>query len=131
MKSSRLAMASAVAMLGGLALAVPVAGVAAPHPGETVRLKSRISIDSNASAGRVRSSNENCTEERQVVIKEKGVGRIGSAMTDPNGAWKAQPNYQGAPPFRVYAEVKPSGQGTAGTFYKCLAAKSRTVEVRP
>ena len=42
------------------------------------------------------------------------------------GSWKAEPKYKGGLPFKVYAEVKPVSQGTAGTIYKCLGAKSPT-----
>jgi len=30
---------------------------------------------------------------------------------------------------KVFAEVKPVTQGTAGTIYKCLGAVSKTVEI--
>jgi hypothetical protein len=32
-------------------------------------------------------------------------------------------------PAKVFAEVKPVSQGTAGTIYKCLGAVSKTVEI--
>jgi hypothetical protein len=105
-------------------LVVP-ALASADHPGQTVELKSTISINPFASAGKVSSSNANCVEDRQVVVKEKGKGKIGSATTSATGGWKAEPKYKGSVPLKVYAEVKPVTQGTAGTIYKCLGATSK------
>ncbi len=113
------------AAIATAALAAPIAA-SADHPGQTVELKSTISINPFASAGKVSSSNANCVEERQVVVKEKGKGKIGSATTNANGGWKAEPKYKGSVPLKVYAEVKPETQGTAGTIYKCLGATSMT-----
>ncbi len=114
-----------VAAIATAALAVPVVA-SADHPGQTVELKSTITVNPVASAGKVSSSNANCVEDRQVVVKEKGFGKIGSTTTSSTGSWKAEPKYKGnAPPLKVYAEVKPVTQGTAGTIYKCLGATSK------
>jgi hypothetical protein len=112
------------AAIATAALAVPVAA-SADHPGQTVELKSTITVNPVASAGKVSSSNPNCVEGRQVVIKEKGKGKIGSTTTSSTGSWKAEPKYRGSVPLKVYAEVKPVTQGTAGTIYKCLGATSK------
>ena len=106
------------------ALAVPVAA-SADHPGQTVELKSTITINPYGSAGKVSSSNANCVEDRKVVVKEKGFGKIGSTTTSSTGSWKAEPKYKGSVPLKVWAEVKPVTQGTAGTIYKCLGATSK------
>lgn len=111
-----------------LALAVPVIAVAG-QPGQTVELKSTITINPYGSAGKVSSSNANCVESRQVVVKEKGYGKIGSTTTSSTGSWKAEPAYKGDVPLKVYAEVKPVTQGTAGTIYKCLGATSKTLTI--
>jgi hypothetical protein len=105
------------------ALAVPVVALA-DHPGQTVELKSTITINPYGSAGKVSASNANCVESRQVVVKEKGYGKIGSTTTSSTGSWKAEPKYKGNVPLKVWAEVKPVTQGTAGTIYKCLGATS-------
>jgi hypothetical protein len=126
MKSSSRVLGVVAAAVAALALAVPVAGFAAGEPGQTVEIKSTITINPYASAGKVSASNPNCTESRTVVIKEVGFGKIGSAMTSSTGSWKAEPDYKGEVPFKIYAEVKPVSQGTAGTIYKCLGAKSPT-----
>ena len=128
MKSSkRLVGVVAAAAVAALALAVPVAPVgAAGEPGQTVEIKSTITINPYGSAGKVSASNANCTESRTVVIKQVGIGKIGSTTTSSTGSWKAEPKYKGGLPYKVYAEVKPVSQGTAGTIYKCLGAKSNT-----
>ena len=70
-------------------------------PGQTVELKSTITINPFGSAGKVSSSNANCVEDRQVVVKEKGYGKIGSTTTSSTGSWKAEPEYKGnVPPSR-------------------------------
>jgi hypothetical protein len=115
------------AVIAMAALVVPVAS--ADHPGQTVELKSAITVNPVASAGKVSSSNANCVEGRQVVVKEVGKGKIGSATTSATGGWKAEPKYKGSVPLKVFAEVKPLTQGTAGTIYKCLGARSRTVTI--
>jgi hypothetical protein len=125
MKISKRAAPLAAAALAVMALAVPAA-LAAGQPGQTVELKSTITMNPYGQAGKVSSSNANCTESRTVVIKEVGIGKIGSATTSSTGSWKAEPKYKGDVPFKIYAEVKPVSQGTAGTIYKCLGAKSKT-----
>ena len=124
-RNALVALATAVA---ALALAVPIAISA--QPGQTVELKTTITVNPYASAGKVSAANPNCVESRQVVIKEKGYGKIGSTMTSSTGSWKAEPKYKGEVPIKVWAEVKPVTQGTAGTIYKCLGASSkiRTIE---
>jgi hypothetical protein len=96
---------------------------------QTVELKSTITINPYGSAGKVSSANANCVESRQVVVKEKGYGKIGSTTTSSTGSWKAEPDYKGNVPLKVWAEVKPVTQGTAGTIYKCLAATSKTITI--
>jgi hypothetical protein len=112
------------AVVATAALAVPVVA-SADHPGQTVELKSTITINPYGNAGKVSSSNANCVEDRQVVVKEKGYGKIGSTTTTSTGSWKAEPKYKGNVPLKVWAEVKPVTQGTAGTIYKCLGASSK------
>ncbi|MGD9737183.1 MAG: hypothetical protein AB7V58_16475 [Solirubrobacterales bacterium] len=126
MKNSRRVLGVVAAAVAALALAIPVAGLAAPHPGQTVEIESTITTNPYANAGKVSANNPNCTESRTVVIKQVGFGRIGSTTTSSTGSWKAEPDYKGEVPIKVYAEVKPVSEGTAGTIYKCLGAKSRT-----
>jgi len=120
--------ALAVAVGATLALAIPVIATAG-QPGQTVTLKSTITVNPYASAGKVSASNANCVEDRQVVVKEKGFGKIGATTTSSTGSWKAEPKYKGNVPLKVSAEVKPVTQGTAGTIYKCLGASSKTLTI--
>jgi hypothetical protein len=122
MKKRNLTLAAAVAAV--VALALPVLALA-DHPGQTVELKSTITMNPYGSAGRVSASNANCVESRQVIVKEKGYGKIGSTTTSSTGSWKAEPKYKGDVPLKIWAEVKPVTQGTAGTIYKCLGATSK------
>jgi hypothetical protein len=111
------------------ALVIPVVA-SADHPGQTVRLKSTITTDRFATSGKVSSSNANCVESRKVVIKEKGFGKIGAVTTSSTGSWTAEPRYKGTLPIKVWAEVKPVTQGTAGTIYKCLGATSKVRTIK-
>lgn len=130
MKSKKSVVGLAVAVVAALALAVPVAPVgAAGQPGQTVEIKSTITVNPYGSAGKVSASNANCTEERKVVVKQVGIGKIGAIETSSTGSWRVEPKYKGQLPFKVYAEVKPVTQGTAGTIYKCLGARSRVVTI--
>jgi hypothetical protein len=122
MKKRNLTLAAAVAAV--LALALPVLAIAG-QPGQTVELKTTITMNPYGSAGKVSAASANCVESRQVVIKEKGYGKIGSTTTSSTGSWKAEPKYKGEVPLKIWAEVKPVTQGTAGTIYKCLGATSK------
>ena len=121
MSKSKRVMGLFAAAVATAALAVPVAALA-DHPGQTVELKSTITINPFGSAGKVSASNANCVEDRQVVVKEKGFGKIGSTTTSSTGSWKAEPDYKGNVPLKIWAEVKPVTQGTAGTISACLGA---------
>jgi hypothetical protein len=127
MKKRNLTLAAAVAAV--VALALPVLAIA-DHPGQTVELKSTITMNPYGSAGKVSAANANCVESRQVIIKEKGFGKVGSTTTSSTGSWKAEPKYKGNVPFKIWAEVKPVTQGTAGTIYKCLDATSKVRTIR-
>lgn len=122
--SKRFWAGAAVAAVAVGATMAPVIATAG-QPGQTVELKSTITINPYGSAGKVSSSNANCVEDRQIVVKEKGYGKIGSTTTSSTGSWKAEPDYKGNVPIKVWAEVKPVTQGTAGTIYKCLGASSK------
>jgi len=128
-KSKRFKVGSVAAAMAIAAMATAVVSASANEPGETVTLKSTITVNPVASAGKVVSSNANCVEDRQVVVKEKGFGKIGAATTNAKGGWQTEPKYKGNVPLKVYAEVKPVTQGTAGTIYKCLGATSKTITI--
>ncbi len=126
---------SHLAALGAAILAVLALGasaVIAAGPGETVKVKSEVTLGASGYQGKVKAANSNCVGERTVVLKQKGNGVLSRSQSKPNGNWKADLealNENIKIPAMVYAEVKPSTQATAGPIYKCLAAVSKTVEI--
>ena len=126
---------SHVAALGAAILAVLALGataVVAAGPGETVKVKSEVTLGATGYQGKVKAANSNCVGERTVVLKQKGNGILSRSESKPNGNWKADLealNENIEIPAMVYAEVKPSTQATAGPIYKCLGAVSKTVEI--
>src|SRR5690242_21087404 len=98
MKSSRRVVGVVAAAVAALALAVPVAGFAAGEAGQTVELKSTITINPYGSGGKVSAKNANCTESRTVVVKQVGIGKIGSTTTSSTGSWQAELKYKGQLP---------------------------------
>jgi hypothetical protein len=126
---------SRVAIAGACIAAVSAfagAAASADAPGQTVKIKSTITIGAGGYQGKVKADNPNCVEERVVVLKQKGNRVLSRVETKPNGNWKADLedlNENIEIPAEVFAEVKPVTQGTAGTIYKCLGAVSKTVEI--
>lgn len=113
-------------------LALGVSAVVAAGPGETVKVKSTVTLGASGYQGKVKSANSNCVGERTVVLKQKGNGVLSRSKSKPNGNWRADLealNENIKIPARVYAEVKPSTQATAGPIYRCLGAVSKTVEI--
>ena len=107
------------------ALAVPVVA-SADHPGQTVELKSTITINPYGSAGKViRGERELRRGAARSSSRRRASARSAPRPPSSTGSWKAEPKYKGNVPFKVYAEVKPVTQGTAGTIYKCLGATSK------
>jgi hypothetical protein len=125
---------SQLAVLGAAlaaVLALSAAAVAA-GPGETVKVKSEVTLGASGYQGKVKAKNPNCVGERVVVLKQKGNGVLSRVESKPNGNWKADLedlNENIKIPAKVFAEVKPSTQATAGPIYKCLGAVSKTVEI--
>lgn len=113
-------------------LVLAASALAAPQPGETVKVKSTITIGASGYQGKVKAKNPNCVGERIVVLKQKGNGVLSRVESKANGNWKADLedlNEKIKIPAMVYAEVKPITQATAGPIYRCLGAVSRTVEI--
>lgn len=120
------------ALLGALALAVPSTAAAEPQPGQVVQVSASAWIAKVGSQGRVRSSNANCYENREVLVKANGVGTIARAFTDATGFWKvnkARLYAKFSLPGKLYAVVRQDYQGTAGPIYNCLRTASRTVSI--
>ena len=118
----------AAAALAMLAIGVPLASSA-----QTVSVKSKITIGSVGYRGKVTAANPNCVGGRTVVLKQKGNGILSRVETKSNGSWSAELeelNQKIKIPAKVFAEVKPSSQATAGQpIYMCGAAVSKTVEI--
>ncbi len=99
---------------------------------KTVTIQSGLQISAYGYKGKVTSANSACVEDRTVVLKQKGYGKLGSAKSSETGKWEVSPedlHFKGPLPYKLYAEAKPLSQGTAGTIYKCLGATSKTIEI--
>jgi hypothetical protein len=130
MSRTRKAGALAVLALAVVALVAIPAGAAGP--GQTVKVKSEVTIGAVGYQGKVKAGTSNCVGERTVVLKQKGNGVLSRVKSKANGSWKAdleELNQNLKIPAKVFAEVKPSTQATAGPIYKCLGATSKTVEI--
>jgi hypothetical protein len=128
----RTSQVAALALAIAAVLALAATAVTAAGPGETVKVKSEVTLGASGYQGKVKSPNQNCVGERIVVLKQKGNGVLSRVESKANGNWKADLealNENIKIPAKVYAEVKPSTQATAGPIYKCLGAVSKTVEI--
>jgi hypothetical protein len=117
-------------VLAVIALVAIPAGAAGP--GQAVKVKSEVTLGAAGYQGKVKASNSNCVGERTVVLKQKGNGVLSRVKSKANGSWQAdleELNKNIKIPAKVFAEVKPSTQATAGPIYKCGAAVSKTVEI--
>lgn len=122
----RLALAAASAAVLGI-------GATAFAQGETVEIQTEVIIRNTAPAfhGKVKADNENCVEDRKVkLFKEKRSGGkklLGTDHAADSGKWKV--------PFDkltsgAYFAIAPKvEEGTAGTIYECLKAKSVVIPV--
>ena len=122
---------AALASIGAL-LALGVPAAISAGPGQTVEVRSTVTLGATGYQGKVTATNSNCVGERTVVLKQKGNGVLSRVKSKANGNWKADLDDLNANitiPAMVYAEVKPLTQATAGPIYKCLAATSKTVEI--
>ncbi len=117
-----------------LAAATAIAALSAAPAGatRTVSIPSSLQISAYGYFGKVKSPNSGCVSARKVVLKQKGHGVLGRDTSDDQGRWKVQPedlHFKGQLPFKIFAEVKPLSQGTAGTIYNCLGATSKTIVI--
>lgn len=129
---SRTKKAGALAALAIAAIALVAIPAGAAGPGQTVNVKSEVTIGATSYQGKVKAANSNCVGERTVVLKQKGNGVLSRVKSKANGNWKAdldELNENLKIPAKVFAEVKPLTQATAGPIYKCGAAVSKTVEI--
>jgi hypothetical protein len=130
MSRTKRAGAALAAAASVVALTAIPAGAA--KPGQTVNVPTTLKISANGYKGKVTSGNSNCVAERTVVLKQKGHGVLGRTKSTETGSWEVSPEelkFKGPLPYKIYAEVKPLTQATAGPIYKCEAATSKTVEI--
>ena len=124
-------LAVGLAVTATAVFAAPAVG--APEPGETVKVRSQVTLGASGYQGKVTAANSACVAERIVVLKQKGNGVLSRVESKANGNWKADLDDLNANlriPAVVYAEVKPMTQATAGPIYRCLGAVSKnTVEI--
>ena len=129
---SRTKKAGAVLALAASVVALAAIPAGAAKPGQTVNVPTTLKISAYGYKGRVTSGNSNCVAERTVVLKQKGQGVLGRTKSEDNGSWEVSPedlHFKGPLPYKLYAEVKPLTQATAGPIYKCLAATSKTITI--
>ncbi len=129
---SRTRKALAALALGATVAAAVAIPAGAAQPGQTVKVPTTLQISAYGYFGKVKSRNSNCIGERKVVLKQKGHGVLGRDTSDDQGRWKIDPedlHFKGQLPFKIYAEVKPQTQATAGPIYRCLAATSKTITI--
>ena len=127
---SRTKKAGAFAALALCAVALGAIPAGAAGRGQTVNVHSTLTISVYGYKGKVQATNSNCVAERSVVLKQKGHGVLGRTKSTATGSWEVSPeklHFKGQLPYKIYAEVKPLTQGTAGPIYKCLAATSKTI----
>lgn len=126
---SRTSKTGAVLALALAAIAVAALPAAAMKP---ISVPTTLQVSTYGYFGKVKSPNSNCIGERKVVLKQKGHGVLGRDTSDEEGRWKVDPedlHFKGKLPFKIYAEVKPITQATAGPIYRCGSAGSRTITI--
>jgi hypothetical protein len=122
----RLALATAGAVVFGTA-AVAFA------QGETVEIPTEVKLRNGAPAfhGKVTADNENCVEDRVVkMFKQKRSGGkklLGKTHAANDGKWTVL--FDKVTSGGYFALAPKVEQGTAGTIYQCLKAKSRVIAV--
>jgi hypothetical protein len=129
---SRTKKAGTAAALIASVVALVALPAGAAGPGQTVNVPTTLKISAYGYKGKVVSGNSNCVAERSVVLKQKGHGVLGRDKSEDNGSWEVSPedlHFKGPLPYKIYAEVKPLTQATAGPIYKCLSATSKTIAI--
>jgi hypothetical protein len=122
----RLVLAAAcAAVLGTAALALA--------QGQTVEIQAEVKLRDRAPAfhGKVVADNENCVEDRTVkMFKQKRSGGkrlLGKDHAANGGKWTVR--FDKVASGGYFAVAPHVEQGTAGTIYDCLRAKSRVLTI--
>src|SRR5687767_8600795 len=103
--------------------------------GATVEIETELIIRQNTPTfhGKVKADNENCVEDRKVkLFKQKRSGGdkklLGTDHASNGGQWKILFDKVGS---GTYFAIAPKvEEGTAGTIYECLKAKSDDVPIQ-
>jgi hypothetical protein len=112
------------------ALTLAVAGIAYAQ-GQTVEIASTVKLNTHAPSfhGKVTADNPGCVADRKVkMFFRYGTGPrklLGSTTTANYGKWKIPVSDIASGEY--YAVAKRTEQGTAGTIYVCLKAKSNSL----
>jgi hypothetical protein len=119
------------AWIATLATATTALTFATADATETVRIASRITIESHGLSfhGRVKSENSGCKDGRHVslyrVFSDGSRQRVGLFVTGANGKWHVTVSGSAGISFsRFYAKVRQRKEGTAGTIFVCKSADS-------
>jgi hypothetical protein len=113
-----------------VALTLAVAGIAYAQ-GQTVEIATAVKLNTHAPSfhGKVTADNAACVEDRKVkMFFRSGNGPrqlLGSTTAANNGKWKIPVTNIASGEY--YAVAKRTEQGTAGTIYVCLKAKSNSL----
>ena len=119
-------------LAGACAALLAIAGAAFAQ-GQTVEIDTEVIIRNTAPAfhGKVKADNENCVEDRKVKLFKKkrsgGKRLLGTDHAADSGKWKIPVDKVTS---GAYLAIAPQvEQGTAGTIYDCLKAKSVVIPV--
>jgi hypothetical protein len=119
------------AWVAGLVTAAMAFTFATADATNTVRIASRITIESHGLNfhGKVKSENAGCKDGRHVSLYRKfsdgSRQRVGLFVTGPNGKWHVTVSGSaGISLSRFYAKVRQRREGTAGTIFVCKSADS-------
>jgi hypothetical protein len=114
-----------------VALATTASTLGTAYATRTVRIASRITIESHGLNfhGKVKSENSACRDARHVslyrVLSDGHRQRMGTFVTGPNGKWHITVSGSaGISMSHFYAKVRQRKEGTAGTIYVCESADS-------
>ena len=122
----RLALATACAAALGVA-------ATALAQGETVEIPTEVAIRDTAPAfhGKVKADNENCVEDRKVKLlkhtRSGGKKLLGTDHAANSGKWKIL--FDKLTSGEYFAVAPKVDEGTAGTIYECVRAKSDVVAI--
>ena len=125
MTTLKLVLATCLVVLGAAASALA--------QGETVEIPSEVIIRDTAPAfhGKVKADNENCIEDRKVKLfkQKRGGGKklLGTDHAANSGKWQIP--FDKLTSGEYFAIAPKVEEGTAGTIYECVRAKSEVVAV--